>query len=79
MLYSSGARSFYAIYAEVGAYRGKKDKTVMREISYCIAQAHNLAERLSALIGCRVTPADIHCSLVIAYLGKFLESAEIVA
>ncbi len=79
ILYSCGARLFYAIYDDVGAYRGKKSKTVQREISYCIAQAPDLAERLSAMIGCRVSPADIHSSLVIAYLGKLLESAEIVA
>lgn len=77
ILYSMDtAMSFYAIYERIGAYRNIKAKTVLREISYCIAQARNIASQITALIGCRVAPSDIHSSLVIAYLGKQLEIPE---
>lgn len=62
--------SFCEIYAEIGMLRGLKPKTVMREISYALAQSYNLPERLSAMIGVPLSQSDIHCGLVIAYLAK---------
>ena len=70
-------RKFSDIYAAVGAVRRLKHKTVMREISYAIAQAFGLPARLSALVGVDIPPADIHSGLVIAYLGSLFKNPDV--
>lgn len=78
ILYSIGASgSFYKLYELVGAYRNKKPKTVLREISYSISQATDLALHITELIGCAVPDSEIHSSLVIAHLGKALDDHDI--
>lgn len=78
ILYSVGAvGSFCKLYELVGAYRSKKPKTVLREISYSISQATDLALNIAELIGCAVHDSEIHNSLVIAHLGKALDDHDI--
>lgn len=54
----------------VGSIHGVKPKTVMREINYAVAQAFDISETLSELVGARIPPSHIHGRLVIAYIGK---------
>ena len=65
---------FCEIYRVVGALRGLKEKSVMREISYAISQAVDLPARLSALVGAHIPESHIHSGLVIAYLGKLFQN-----
>ena len=68
---------FCEIYRIIGALRGINYKSVMREITYAIAQAFNLCERLSEMIGTFIPPTDIHASLVIAYLGRLFKNPDL--
>ena len=68
---------FCEIYRIIGEVRGIKPKSVMREISYSIAQAFGIVERLSKLVGVTLTQNDIHSGLVIAYLGKIFEHPDL--
>ena len=68
---------FCKIYGILGEIRGIKPKSVMREITYAIAQAFGLRERLSEIIGTHINPNDIHSSLVIAYLGKLFRNPDL--
>lgn len=71
ILYGTGSCSgFSEIYRVIGEQHDMNPKSVMRSISYTIDQAFDLPARLGALIGIELTYNDIHCSLVIAYLGK---------
>ena len=65
---------FCDIYRAVGSVHGLQAKSVMREISYAIAQAFNLADNLSKLIGTPIPKSDIHNGLVIAYLGRLFQN-----
>lgn len=65
------------IYRIIGAIRKIKFKTVMREISYAITQAFDIATRLSNLVGIKFTDNDIHNGLVIAYLGKIFKHPDL--
>lgn len=58
------------IYEAVGRIHDVKPKAVMRAISYAVAQAFGVADRLSELIGTHIPPSQIHGGLVIAYIGK---------
>lgn len=69
--------SFCEIYRMIGEMRKLKPKTVMREISYAVMQAFDIAGRLSELIGLPVPPSDIHSGLVIAYLGKLFQNPDL--
>lgn len=66
--------AFCELYREIGAIRGLKQKTVMREIAYALSQAFILPERLSAMIGVPISPADVHNGLVIAYIAKLFKN-----
>lgn len=68
---------FCEIYRTIGALRGIKPKSVMREISYAIIQAFDISSRLSKLIGTNIPESDIHSGLVIAYLGKVFKNPDI--
>lgn len=65
---------FCQIYNAVGDRLNVKAKTVMREISYAISQAFDIHSALSAIVGIKIPRADIHSSLVIAYLANELRS-----
>ena len=65
------------IYGAVGSRHGVKPKTVMREINYAVAQAFDVAEKLSALIGVRIPPAQVHGGLIIAYIGKLYSNPDL--
>lgn len=69
--------SFCEIYRIIGELRRVKPKTVMREISYAVMQAFDIAARLSELIGLPVPASDIHSGLVIAYLGKLFQNPDL--
>lgn len=78
ILYGVGAVTGYCdIYRAVGKLRGVSPKSVIREISYAIAQAFDIEEKFSALVGIRVRRQDIHCSLLIAYLGKLFRNPDL--
>lgn len=68
---------FCEIYRIIGELRNIKYKSVMREISYAIAQAFGIAERLSRLVGVTLTESDIHSALVIAYLGRIFRNPDL--
>lgn len=68
---------FCEIYRIIGDIRKIKPKSVMREISYAIAQAFDIAERLSKLVGITMSDNDIHSGLVIAYLGKIFRHPDL--
>lgn len=65
------------MYRIIGEIRNIKPKSVMREISYALAQSFGIAERLSKMIGIHLTENDIHCALVIAYLGKLFRHPDL--
>ncbi|MCM1367606.1 MAG: sporulation initiation factor Spo0A C-terminal domain-containing protein [Roseburia sp.] len=65
---------FCDIYRAIGAVRGLKPKSVMREISYAISQSFGVAARLSEMVGVAIPESDIHSGLVIAYLGKLFKN-----
>ena len=62
------------IYAAVGAARKIKPRSVLRNISYAICKANNIAESLSNIVGARVLPQEVHAGLVISYLGKIVKN-----
>ena len=68
---------FCDIYRIIGEVRKIKPKSVMREISYAIAQAFGIVDRLSSLVGITLTENDIHSGLVIAYLGKIFKHPDL--
>lgn len=68
---------FCQIYKIIGELRGLRQKSVMREISYAISQAHDLPVHLSALIGIDIK--EVHNGLVIAYLGRLFDTPELSA
>ena len=71
ILYGTGAsESFCEIYRIIGEMRRLKTKTVMRELSYCIAQSSSISDGLTALTGVAVKPMDVHCGMVISCLGE---------
>ena len=65
---------FCNIYKRIGDDIGVKQKTVMREISYAIAQAFDIRSALSAIVGVKIPQNDVHSSLVIAYLANELRT-----
>ncbi len=65
---------FCNIYKRIGDDIGVKQKTVMREISYAIAQAFDIRSTLSAIVGVKIPQNDVHSSLVIAYLANELRT-----
>lgn len=71
--------SFCEIYNEIALIRNLKPKTVMREISYAIAQSFCLHERLSELMGIPISQADVHNGLVIAYLSRLFKHPSLSA
>lgn len=78
ILFGTGCcNGFCEIYRTIGELRGLKAKSVMREISYAIMQAFDLPTKLSTLIHAKITEADIHSGLVIAYLGKLFKNPEL--
>ncbi len=68
---------FCEIYRAIADIRGLKPKSVMREISYAIAQAFDLPDRLSTMVGTDIPPSDIHSGLVIAYLGRLFKNPDL--
>ena len=68
---------FCEIYRNIAAARKLKAKSVMREISYALCQAFDLAAKLSALVGTEIPESDIHNALVIAYLGKLFKDPDL--
>lgn len=75
IIFGTGAcTGFCEIYRIIGKIHGLQAKSVMREISYAISQAFNLAENLSTLIGTPIPDTDIHNGLVIAYLGRLFQN-----
>lgn len=62
--------SLCEIYHALGARRGIKSKSVMREIAYALNQAPDIVARFSALVGAALCKRHIHSALVIACLGK---------
>lgn len=68
---------FCEIYGIIGDIRGLKSKSVMREISYAISQAFDIAARLSKMVGIPLKDSDIHSGLVIAYLGKIFRHPDL--
>ncbi|MDE6200437.1 MAG: sporulation initiation factor Spo0A C-terminal domain-containing protein [Clostridiales bacterium] len=68
---------FCEIYRIIGELRHIKPKSVMREIAYAIAQAFDIVDRLSKLVGVTLTDNDIHSGLVIAYLGKIFKHPDL--
>ena len=78
ILYGSGLCSGVCeIYRIIGEYRKLKQKSVMREISYSLAQAFDLPTHLSKLIGAPILSDDIHSSLVISYLGSIFRNPDL--
>ncbi|MCH5158319.1 MAG: hypothetical protein J1F33_03875 [Clostridiales bacterium] len=74
ILYGSGvAQSFCEIYRIIGELHRKKTKTVMREMSYCVAQSPAMPQMLTALTGVPVRLSDIHLGLVISCLGEIFK------
>lgn len=68
--------SFCEIYRAIGELRSLKPKSVMREISYSIAQSFGLARRLSDMLGITLSEADLHSGLVISYLGMIFKNGD---
>lgn len=62
------------IYSRIGELRRAKEKSVMRAVSYSIANAIDLPSRLSEMVGINIAASDIHNGLIIAYLGKLFRS-----
>ena len=76
---TDSSTAFCEIYDIVGKYRNVKPKTLMRAISYSLAQSFSIAERLSALVGVNIPSSDIHSGLVIAYLGRLFKNPALAA
>lgn len=68
--------AFCEIYRIIGAIRGLKYKSVMREITYALDQSFSICENLSAMLGIKIGRADIHSALVIAYLGRLFKDPD---
>lgn len=62
------------IYRAIALFRNRSFKSVVRDISYAIAQSSGVADNISRLIGTSVPLQDVHCGLVIAYLGKLFQN-----
>lgn len=78
ILYGTEASTaFCEIYRIIGAVRGLKYKSVMREITYAIDQSFSISDNLSAMLGIKINKSDIHSGLVIAYLGKLFKDPDI--
>ncbi len=61
--------SLCKLYRKIAELRSLKPKTVIREISYAIAQSPRLDIRLSELVGSVFCSDEIHNGLVIAALS----------
>lgn len=75
ILYSAGVCfTLSELYKSIAELRSLKPKTVIREISYAIAQSPHLEMRLSELVGSEFCSDEIHNGLVIAALATVLDS-----
>ncbi|MCH5350627.1 MAG: hypothetical protein J1F39_01485 [Clostridiales bacterium] len=75
ILYGTGiSESFCEIYRIIGDLHRQKAKTVMREMSYCVAQSFCMPQMLSSLTGVPIRLSDIHLGMVISCLGEIFKN-----
>lgn len=74
ILYGTGCTaSFCDIYNIVSEMRGIKTKTIVREITYCVAQSKEIVNKLPRLLGISVKATELCSSMVIAGLGELFK------
>lgn len=74
ILYGTGCTaSFCDIYNIVAEIRDVKTKTIVREMTYCVAQSKDVVNKLPRLLGIDVKATELCTSMVIAGLGELFK------
>lgn len=68
-LYATGNYKLTEVYEELAESQDLLPQSVLRDISYAIAQSYNISKRLSAVVGLEIPDEQIRAGLVISYLA----------